>query len=49
MGPTWFRRGEDAEADGSKDDARNAHKLVNANSKYSMKDAANDSSFALAA
>jgi len=31
VGPTWFRRGEDAEADGSKDDARNAHNLVNAN------------------
>jgi len=31
VGPTWFRRGEDAEADGSKGDARNAHNLVNAN------------------
>lgn len=31
LGPTWFRRGEETDADDSEGDARYAHNLRNAN------------------
>lgn len=34
MGPTWLRRGEQTEADGSEGDARYAHIMIIANDTY---------------